>query len=204
MESKYIGYILLPIIAGMIGWFTNWIAVFMLFRPRNPTYILGINFQGVFPKRQKYLAEQLGNLVANELFSAHDIKNRLLGGDSVAHIVELIEGKVDDFLLNTFPDKYPITSIFFGTRRKAQIKADLIHEVQNTVPGLLEDYAENIDKQIDIKEIVRDKVEALDPIKLENLLNSILKKEFRFIEWIGALLGFFIGIVQVVISQLLQ
>lgn len=204
MESKYIGYILLPIIAGLIGWCTNWIAVFMLFRPRNPIYILGVNFQGVFPKRQKYLAEQLGNLVANELFSAHDIKDRLIGGDSVDHIVGLVEDKIDDFLLNTFPDKYPITSIFFGARRKAQIKADLIHELHTTVPDLLEDYADNIDKQIDIKEIVREKVEALDPMKLENLLNSILKKEFQFIEIIGAVLGFFIGIIQVLISIMLQ
>ena len=200
MDYKYLEYILLPVIAGLIGWFTNWIAVVMLFRPRNPVIILGMNFQGVFPTRQKYLAEQLGNLVANELLSPKDIRDKLIGGESVEDIVALVEDKVDHYLLNDFPDKYPITSIFFGVRRKAQIKADLIQQLYITVPEFMEQYADQLEKKIDIKQIVREKVETLDPVMLEGMLNSILKKEFRFIEVIGAVLGFLIGIVQVAIT----
>ncbi|MCG9912068.1 MAG: DUF445 family protein [Flavobacteriales bacterium] len=196
-------YILLPLIAGLIGWFTNYIAVLMLFRPRYPVKFLGLSFQGIFPKRQKYLAEQLGNLVADELLSSGDIKERLLGGSNLDDIIGLIEYKIDDYLLNTFPEKYPITSIFFGAKRKAQIKADLLEEVHTAVPALISDYADKIDSRIDIKDMVREKVEALDPLMLEKLLNSILKKEFRFIEIIGAVLGVLIGIIQVLISILL-
>lgn len=196
-------YILLPLIAGLIGWFTNYIAVLMLFRPRYPVKFLGLSFQGIFPKRQKYLAEQLGNLVADELLSSGDIKEKLLGGSNLDDIIGLIEYKIDDYLLNTFPEKYPITSIFFGAKRKAQIKADLLEEVHTAVPALISDYADKIDSRIDIKDMVREKVEALDPLMLEKLLNSILKKEFRFIEIIGAVLGVFIGIIQVLISILL-
>lgn len=194
-------YVLLPLIAGLIGWFTNYIAVLMLFRPRHPVNILGLRFQGIFPKRQKYLAEQLGSLVADELLSSGDIKDRLLGGDNLDTIVKMVEYKIDDYLLNTFPDKYPITSIFFGAKRKAQIKHDLLEEVHVAIPELLSSYADNIDKQIDVKDMVREKVEALDPLMLEKLLNSILKKEFRFIEVIGAILGFMIGLIQALISE---
>lgn len=194
-------YVLLPLIAGLIGWFTNYIAVLMLFRPRHPVNILGLRFQGIFPKRQKYLAEQLGSLVADELLSSGDIKDRLLGGDNLDTIVKMVEYKIDDYLLNTFPDKYPITSIFFGAKRKAQIKHDLLEEVHVAIPELLSSYADNIDKQIDVKDMVREKVEALDPLMLEKLLNSILKKEFRFIEIIGAILGFMIGLIQALISE---
>lgn len=194
-------YVLLPLIAGLIGWFTNYIAVLMLFRPRHPVNILGLRFQGIFPKRQKYLAEQLGSLVADELLSSGDIKDRLLGGDNLDTIVKMVEYKIDVYLLNTFPDKYPITSIFFGAKRKAQIKHDLLEEVHVAIPELLSSYADNIDKQIDVKDMVREKVEALDPLMLEKLLNSILKKEFRFIEVIGAILGFMIGLIQALISE---
>lgn len=194
-------YVLLPLIAGLIGWFTNYIAVLMLFRPRHPVKILGLRFQGIFPKRQKYLAEQLGSLVADELLSSGDIKERLLGGDNLDTIVKMVEYKIDDYLLNTFPDKYPITSIFFGAKRKAQIKNDLLEEVHVAIPELLSSYADNIDQQIDVKDMVREKVEALDPLMLEKLLNSILKKEFRFIEVIGAVLGFMIGLIQAFISE---
>ncbi|MCS6981969.1 MAG: DUF445 domain-containing protein, partial [Flavobacteriales bacterium] len=116
------------------------------------------------------------------------------------NVVEMIENKIENYLEDVFPEKYPITSMFFGSRRKAQIKQDLMEEVQVAVPDLLESYAGQIDKHINIEEMVRKKVEELDPLKLESLINSILKKEFLFIEWIGAVLGFFIGLLQVVIT----
>jgi uncharacterized membrane protein YheB (UPF0754 family) len=75
-------------------------------------------------------------------------------------------------------------------------------EVHTAVPELLENYAGMLDEKMDIEKMVRDKVEELDPLKLEGLLNSILKKEFKFIEWVGAILGFFIGLIQVLITQL--
>lgn len=174
----------------------------MLFRPRKPVQILGLTVQGIFPKRQKFLAEKFGKLVAEQLLSSDDIKNRLLSEDNMGEIVRMIELKIDDYLINTFPQKYPITSIFFGNNRKAQIKHDLMTEVSTSVPELLENYAGMLDEKIDIEKMVREKVEELDPLKLEGLLNSILKKEFKFIEWVGAILGFFIGLIQVLITEL--
>ena len=49
--------LLLPIIAALIGWSTNYLAVKMLFHPRLPLRIMGFSIQGVFPKRQKQLAD---------------------------------------------------------------------------------------------------------------------------------------------------
>lgn len=196
-------YILLPLIAGLIGWFTNYIAVWMLFRPRRPVRILGLTFQGIFPKRQKVLAERIGRLVAEQLLSSTDLKEKLLAEDNVDEILDMIEGRIDDYLLHTFPEKYPITSIFFGTRRKAQIKADLVGEVNVAVPELLSSYADKIDEKVDIEQMVRSKVESLDPVMLEKLLNGILKSEFKFIEWVGAILGFIIGLLQVLIAEFL-
>ena len=52
---------LLPLIAAVIGWATNYIAVRMLFHPREEKRIFGLRIQGVFPKRQKALAEKLAS-----------------------------------------------------------------------------------------------------------------------------------------------
>lgn len=197
-----IAYILLPVIAGLIGWFTNFIAVKMLFRPRNPVKILGLTIQGIFPKRQKYLAVQLGKLVAEQLLSNDDIQKKITQSGNLKSVVEEVENKIDDYLLNTFPEKYPITSMFFGAKRKAQIKVDLMDEVEVAIPQLISGFAGSIGRNINIEEMVQEKVENLDPAQLEILLNGILKKEFKFIEWIGAILGFLIGLLQVLITIL--
>lgn len=186
-----------------VGWLTNFVAVVMLFRPRNPVNILGYKFQGLIPKKQKFLAEELGTLAEEELLSGGHLQGRLLGNGNVDNIVGLIENKIDDYLLNTFPDKYPITSVFFGVKRKAQIKADLLEEVHVAVPELIADYAENLDKEIQIKEIVRQKVEALDPMMLEGLLHTTLRGDLRLIGWMCAGVGFVIGLIQSLILFLL-
>lgn len=196
MEYKYFVYMAIPALGACIGWLVNFLAVTLLFRPRNPVYIFGINFQGLLPKRQKFIAEELGQLAADELLSGTQVRDGLMQGGSVENIVGFIELKIDDFLLNTFPDKYPITSVFFGASRKAQIKADLIGEVKVAVPELLANYADNIDKQIDIKDIVRKKIEAIDPLILEGLMQHTLGKELRLIGFLCGGVGFLLGLVQ--------
>jgi len=50
--------ILMPIIGFIIGYFTNYIAIKMLFHPRKK--VLG--FQGVLPRRKKILAAKIGEI----------------------------------------------------------------------------------------------------------------------------------------------
>ena len=72
---EYVPYIAAPIVCAFIGWLTNYIAVKMLFYPKKPIRILGVRFQGVFPKRQQALAHNIGEMVQNELISHADITN---------------------------------------------------------------------------------------------------------------------------------
>ena len=66
-----------PVIAAFTGWFTTWIAIYMLFHPRNPIRVFGITIQGIFPKRQNQVADKIGNMVANELILFDDIAKRI-------------------------------------------------------------------------------------------------------------------------------
>ena len=66
-----------PLISAFIGWVTTWVAIKMLFHPRNPVRFLGITIQGVFPKRQKQVAEKLGAIVAKELIHFDEIAGML-------------------------------------------------------------------------------------------------------------------------------
>lgn len=47
-----------------------------------------------------------------------------------------------------------------------------------------------------------EKVKNFSSDKLEEILYSIMKKEFVFIEIIGAVLGFLIGVIQILITYL--
>lgn len=195
-------YILIPIISAAVGWFTNFIAVKMLFRPQKPVKLLFFTIQGIFPKNQKLVAQKIGRMVADELLSAEDVRDRIANQDNIEFIKTIFEEKIDDYLNNTFPQNYPITSVFFGQKRKTKIKEDLVIEVEKAAPDVIDSYIKNLEMSFNVEEIIQERIEQLSPARLENLIMGILQKEFKFIEWIGAIIGFLIGLLQLLLMRL--
>ncbi len=191
----------LPFFAALLGWFTNFLAVKMLFHPRKPINLYFFELQGVFPKRQALIAEKLGKMVVEELFSAKDLKQKLHTPENMNSIFSTIEVKIEEYLNNTFPQKFPLISRFLSEKMKNSIKDELLSEIEKVTPSVIDDYFDKLESKLDIEAIVRTKVAALSSEKLENLINSIISKEFRFIEIVGAVIGFLIGCFQILLMQ---
>ena len=192
----------LPFISALIGWFTNWVAVKMMFHPKKKIRIAFFDIQGVFPKRQVEVAQQIGKMVASELLSIEDIKSKLNTPEQIEGIKISIDEKIEDYLINKFPENYPITSFFFGKRSRQRVREDLVLEVERFAPEIIANYADNLGDDLDIEKMVSGKIATMNPDQLEGLINGILKKEFVFIEVIGAVLGFIIGIFQLLLAMI--
>lgn len=192
----------IPFIAAGIGWFTNWIAIKMLFWPRKRVAIGPFAIQGIFPKRQEEVAERIGKLVSDELLSVHDIRDKINRPETLFMINQKVESKIDEYLSSTFPANYPLISVFVGKKVKDKLKNDFLQEVDDLAPEIVEQYILNMEGHLNIEKIIKEKVAVLSPAKLEELINQILKKEFRFIEFIGAVLGFVIGVIQLGLTMI--
>ncbi|MEZ4883218.1 MAG: DUF445 family protein [Chitinophagales bacterium] len=189
----------LPFIAALIGWFTNFLAVKMLFHPREKKRFLFIEFQGVFPKRQHEIAERLGEIVSKELISIDDIKQKLADDRNLEEVKALLETKIDDFIQKRLPATYPALAMFLNDKIKQKIKTQIIEEVEDVLPDAIENYIDKAGSRIDIQALVYEKVVKFSSDKLESIVFAILSKEFQFIELVGAVLGFLIGCVQLLI-----
>lgn len=193
----------LPFIAALVGWFTNFIAVKMLFHPKEPVNILGIyTLQGIFPKNQKKVAENIGRMVADELLSTKDLKEKLNNPENILSIKELVEVKIDYYLNVTFPKTYPITAALVGDKRRTKFKETVMAEVDESVPAMIDNYMANIEEKFNVEHIIKEKVNNLSPARLEELIMKLLSKEFKFIEYIGAVIGFIIGWIQVFMASM--
>lgn len=192
----------IPVISAFIGWVTNWIAIKMLFHPRKPIKILGITVQGIFPKRQQQFAQKLGQLVGQELLSFKEIEQQITNPQQLQKIYPIIEPHIDSFLRIKLKEKIPMISMFIGDKTINTMKEVLMEELQLMMPSMLENYLHNIKDNIDIEQQVLKKVSAFSMDKLEQILYQLMSKEFRFVEIIGAVLGFIIGILQVGITLL--
>lgn len=192
----------LPIIAALTGWITNYIAIKMLFHPREKVKVLFMEIQGIFPKRQKNLAEKLGKIVADELFSVEDVKKVLKDEKTTTEIMGVIDEKLDNFLDNKLMDTMPMLAMFMNDELKETIKGALEEELIAMLPDMINRLAENLDHNVDVEKTVYEKVVNFSSDKLEEILYSIMKKEFKFIEILGGVLGFMIGLIQLGLLQI--
>jgi uncharacterized membrane protein YheB (UPF0754 family) len=192
----------IPIISAFIHWLTIWMALKMLFHPRQPKRILGLTFHGVFPKRQQQIAESLGRIVGQELLSFGDIEKTITNPENVQKILPLAEEHIDHFLRTKLKQSMPIISMFIGDKTIEQLKTVFMKELEELFPVIMKNYVGNLKNDLDLEKIVVEKIANFSSHKLEEMLNQILTKEFRFVEIIGAALGFFIGLLQILLTLL--
>ena len=86
---EIIKYISGPLIGAVIGYFTNYIAVKMLFYPRKEVYLFGhvLPFTpGAIPKGRTRLASAVGHAVSDNLLTKKDIEALLLSEEVKEHV----------------------------------------------------------------------------------------------------------------------
>ena len=191
---------LIPFISAFIGWFTNWVAIKMLFHPKEPVRFLGITFQGIFPKRQQQFAKKLGVVVATELLHFDEIAARIKDPEHLGELAPFIEKHIDEFLQIKLKEKLPVISMFVGEGTLGKIKEGLMEEINLLLPQLIDQFTGRLATSIDIEEMVSSKVSKFSSDKLEEILLSIMKKEFQFVEILGGVLGFIIGLLQILLT----
>lgn len=191
---------IIPIISAFIGWFTNWIAIKMLFHPKNPVTILGITIQGIFPKRQDQFAIKLGKLVSEQLLSFDDIEKKLTSPANLQKMMPQVEQHIDYFLREKLSETMPMISMFVGDKTIEKLKGTLMTELERLFPSLIQNYASSLKNELDLEQIVTEKVKNFSSDQLESILQQVMSREFKFVEIIGGILGFIIGIFQVLLT----
>ncbi|MBR4387596.1 MAG: DUF445 family protein [Prevotella sp.] len=94
MAGFSIYYVTAPLIGGVIGYITNYIAIKMLFRPHTAKYLFGMKLPftpGIIPKEKGRIAEAIGGAISQNLMN-HEVLSRYLLSEGmkgkVRHMVE--------------------------------------------------------------------------------------------------------------------
>ena len=191
---------LFPVLAALIGWVTNYLAIKMLFHPREEVKVLGISLQGVFPKRQKQLALKLGTLVSEELLSMEQITEKIKAHATSDETMDAIGKRIEMTIREKLVHAFPMLSMFLSDDMVEKVTNLFRKELKDFLSQSVDELSTKLENNLDISEVVREKVEGFSSDKVEDLLFNLMKKEFKFIEIAGAVLGFGIGCVQVALT----
>ncbi len=189
-------FFIAPVVSSFIGWLTNYLAVKMLFHPRKPITFLSVTIQGIFPKRQKELAANLAMMIQDNLISTKDVSAVITSPEFAERFKAMLQEGIETFIQEKLVGLHPMVAMFLHDEMMEKVRGLLVTQLNEIVPGLLARGAQEVEDRFDVAALVRDKIEGFSMDQLELLLFSIMKQEFRFIELVGAVLGFVIGVVQ--------
>lgn len=185
--------LLIPLIGAFIGYITNVLAVRLLFRPKQPVDLLFYELQGILPKRQGEIARSLGNLVEQRLLSLDDMMEILdrpeVHDRIVEKMVEVMKIRVGKALQHRIPAK--LTVVIIGLIEKL-----VRQEGYGMVKQAIAEGQIYLEEELDISQMVEDKINRFDLDELESVIVSVSSPELRFIEIMGGVLGLVIGIIQ--------
>jgi uncharacterized membrane protein YheB (UPF0754 family) len=189
---------IMPVFGLFTGWFTDWLALRMIFFPIEPKKYFGVEWQGLFLKRRKEVAEAYGELIAQEIITPHNVIEAILHGPLSDRVLALIQRQLDAELGRV---ARPLVVFAVGSRRYQDMKLSIAEQIMNRLPETMryiEDYATDA---MDIRNVLVSKMKQLSPHEFERLLRPAFEQD----EWIliatGAVLGFAVGEAQVLVLE---
>ncbi len=98
--SHWIG----PIVGAVIGLCTNYIAVVMLFHPKNEIKVFGHTLPfspGAIPKEKKRIARSVGDIVAHDLLTQEDIEEKCLKSEDfvIERCMKILDKEIHESLV---------------------------------------------------------------------------------------------------------
>ncbi|GAB3135774.1 DUF445 domain-containing protein [Amycolatopsis sp. NPDC004378] len=189
---------IMPVFGLFTGWFTDWLALRMIFYPIEPRKYFGVEWQGLFLKRRAEVAEAYGSLIAKEIITPHNVIEAILNGPLSDRVLALIQRQLDRELGSVAK---PVLVFAVGSRKYQDMKLAIASQIMSRLPETMryiEDYATDA---MDIRNVLVSKMKELSPHEFERLLRPAFEQD----EWIliatGAVLGFLVGEGQVLVLE---
>jgi len=193
--------ILTPFITAAIGWFTNWVAIQMLFHPREPMRIFLWRWQGLIPRRQEQLAAEAAEIIEREIMQQHMIVHEIRKIELGPYLEEAAH-KVVWERIGPQLKAIPLLGGFINEGTLAKFEVIAAASMKEEAGPLMEKVATQFEATVNLKQLIEDNIAAFDLERLEAIVNEVAQREFRTIERLGAVLGFLIGCFQLLILLL--
>jgi uncharacterized membrane protein YheB (UPF0754 family) len=187
---------ILPAAGFWVGYLTNWIAIRLVFSPREPVKVGPMTVQGLFHKRQNEVAEAFGRIVATRVLNADNIVTTVMEGDGATRMNEIVEHRISDVIAKY--EAHPMAKLVLPEEQRPALHAELLERIKTEWPkpgGFFHTFAgESVDLQGELER----RMKALDRESYE----GVLRPAFQHDEWkliaAGAVLGTVAGVLQLV------
>ncbi len=197
-------YLSIPVIAALIGWTTNWLAIKMTFYPLEfvgKPPLLG--WQGIIPSKARKMAAISVDATISKIGTVREIFQQIDPQVLAAHIIYTVEPRTEEYVDELMLREYPT----FWENLPSSARNMVYDRVRKSTPQLVDnlvgDVSDNIEDLLDIKSMVIERL-AKDKRLLNRIFIECGEVEFRFIINSGFYFGFLFGLVQMTVWYFYQ
>jgi uncharacterized membrane protein YheB (UPF0754 family) len=190
---------ILPVFGVMVGYFTNYLALQLIFRPLKPIRIGGWQIQGLFIKRQNEVSQEYSSIVAAKIISIENIFEYIIRGPGQEKLTAIVQQRIENTIEETAGITKPVIELATGSKMFMYIRNIASFRFMQELPMNIRHvfgYAENA---LDLKKVLREKMIGLTPVEFEAFLRPVFKEDEFTLILVGAFLGGIAGLLQFLI-----
>lgn len=188
----------IPIIAALVGWLTNKLAVYMTFYPVQYRGKRPFGWQGIIPAKAHKMASKAVLLITSRLLTVEEQFEKLDAHAIAQDMRPQLETLTKETVNAVFQKELPLLWRLIPEQRKQKIYHETAEQFPQLIEQLLLDVKDNLDELLDINKMM---VEGLteNPEMLNRIFQKCGEAEFRFVERSGFVFGFLFGLIQMVV-----
>jgi len=188
----------MPMFGGFTGWFTDWLALKMIFYPKKPTRYLGLfTWQGLFLKRRKEVAAEYGALIASEVVTPRNVLEAVLRGPFSDRLFHMVQKQVQRTIDEQAGIVRRVVMFAVGSRQYREMKQMVADKIVQTLPETLRHMESYVGDAMDLRTTLVGKMQELTEEEFEALLRPAFQQDEWILITVGAVLGFMVGEMQV-------
>jgi uncharacterized membrane protein YheB (UPF0754 family) len=195
---------IMPAFGFGVGLISDYIALNMLFRPIRPTKILGLfQFQGLLHAQRDTVTHDYARILAEDLFTPEILLDGLLKGPGSDKLFALVAKEVEEAVDAQTGIARPLVVFTVGTQRYRELKETVVRLILERLPETLHEAGDYAASAIDLEKTIIEKMNQLSPEEYESILRPVFKDDEPLMITVGAVLGGFVGELQVQMIELL-
>lgn len=188
----------MPLFGGFVGWFSDWMALKMVFRPREPRRYLGVfRWHGLFLKRQQEVAAEYGALIADEVLTTSSLLEAVLRGPLSDNLFGMVQRHVGDVIDKQAGYAQPLVVYAIGTAKYQSMKRDVVTDMMSRMSETLKHLEPYAAEAMDIRATLIERLGLMTPEEFESVLRPVFEQDEWKLIAVGAVLGFLVGELQV-------
>ncbi len=190
--------LIMPMFGLFTGWFTDWLALKMIFYPKQQTKYMGlVTWHGLFIKRRQQVAAEYGALIATEILTPRNILEYVLSGPLSDRLYEMITRIIKKTIDTQVGFAKPIVIMTLGGEKYQEVKHKAALKIIERLPETLKNIETYVGNALDIKNTIVSKMQQLTEEEFEGVLRPAFQQDEWILITVGAVLGFLVGEMQV-------